>query len=93
MRREASRWIRAAVAALLLAGAAHAQTEAERTGGPYVPTPQLVVDQMLRLANVGADDYLMDLGSGDGVIVLTAVTWRALRSIRDRAIAPPMVPT
>ncbi|HWI14565.1 MAG TPA: methyltransferase domain-containing protein [Burkholderiales bacterium] len=72
MRRKASQWIRAAVAALLVAGAAHAQTEPERTGGPYVPTPQIVVDQMLRLANVGADDYLMDLGSGDGVIVLTA---------------------
>lgn len=52
---------------------AHAQTkEPDRTGGPYVPTPQVVVDQMLRLAKVGAKDYVMDLGSGDGVIVLTA---------------------
>lgn len=46
--------------------------EEERTGGPYVPTPQVVVDQMLRFGKVGANDYLMDLGSGDGVIVLTA---------------------
>jgi hypothetical protein len=37
-----------------------------------VPTPQVVVDQMLRVANVGANDYVIDLGSGDGVIVLTA---------------------
>jgi hypothetical protein len=44
----------------------------ERTGGPYVPTPQVVVDQMLRIADVRASDYVIDLGSGDGVIVLTA---------------------
>ncbi|MGZ8264687.1 MAG: SAM-dependent methyltransferase [Burkholderiales bacterium] len=49
-----------------------AEKEPERTGGPYVPTPQIVVDQMLRLANVGPKDFVIDLGSGDGVIVLTA---------------------
>lgn len=46
--------------------------EYEREGGPYVPTPGIVVEQMLSMANVGAGDYVMDLGSGDGVIVLTA---------------------
>ena len=46
--------------------------ELERTGGPYVPTPQVVVDEMLRMAKVGANDFVVDLGSGDGVIVLTA---------------------
>lgn len=52
---------------------AWAQTkDIERTGGPYVPTPQVVVDQMLRFGRVNASDYVMDLGSGDGVIVLTA---------------------
>jgi len=50
------------------------QKEPERTGGPYVPTPQVVVDQMLRMASVGANDYVIDLGSGDGIIVLTAAT-------------------
>ena len=50
------------------------EKEPERTGGPYVPTPQLVVDAMLRMANVGAKDYVIDLGSGDGVIVLTAAS-------------------
>lgn len=59
-------------AALLCAAPLAAQKEPERTGGPYVPTPQVVVDQMLRFANVGANDYVVDLGSGDGVIVLTA---------------------
>lgn len=51
-----------------------AAAEVERTGGPYVPTPQVVVDQMLRIGSVGAGDYVIDLGSGDGVIVLTAAT-------------------
>src|SRR5678815_267644 len=38
----------------------------------YVPTPQVVVDEMLRMAKIGASDYLIDLGSGDGRIVITA---------------------
>jgi hypothetical protein len=38
----------------------------------YVPTPQVVVDTMLRMANVGEGDYLIDLGSGDGRTVITA---------------------
>ena len=46
--------------------------DVERTGGPYVPTPQAVVDAMLELANVGPADFVIDLGSGDGRIVLTA---------------------
>ena len=49
-----------------------AASDVERTGGPYVPTPQAVVDAMLDLAKVGARDYVIDLGSGDGRIVLTA---------------------
>ena len=57
----------------LVQSPAHAQPkEIERTGGPYVPTPQVVVDQMLRFGGVKASDFVMDLGSGDGVIVLTA---------------------
>ncbi|HVR43241.1 MAG TPA: class I SAM-dependent methyltransferase [Thermoanaerobaculia bacterium] len=39
---------------------------------PYVPTPQPVVDRMLELAEVGPDDLLYDLGSGDGRIVIAA---------------------
>jgi SAM-dependent methyltransferase len=45
----------------------------ERPGDvPYVPTPQPVVDAMLKLANVGKNDVLYDLGSGDGRIPVTA---------------------
>jgi Methyltransferase domain len=39
---------------------------------PYVPTPQSVVDRMLEIGKVGPQDYLIDLGSGDGRIVVTA---------------------
>ena len=58
--------------ALILCAAPALAAVIERTGGPYVPTPQIVVDQMLRMANVKESDYVIDLGSGDGVIVLTA---------------------
>jgi phospholipid N-methyltransferase len=63
-----------ALAALPLARFAGAADEidAKRTGGPYVPTPQVVVDEMLRIGKVGPNDFVIDLGSGDGVIVLTA---------------------
>jgi 16S rRNA G966 N2-methylase RsmD len=39
---------------------------------PYVPTPQIVVDEMLKLANVTAKDFVIDLGSGDGRMIITA---------------------
>ena len=39
---------------------------------PYVPTPQVVVDEMLKLANVTAKDFVVDLGSGDGRMIITA---------------------
>jgi len=39
---------------------------------PYVPTPQPVVDAMLKLAKVTKNDVIYDLGSGDGRIIITA---------------------
>jgi len=45
-----------------------------KDGGPYVPTPQVVVDAMLSIAGVGPQDFVVDLGSGDGRIVLTGAT-------------------
>ncbi len=38
----------------------------------FVPTPQVVVDQMLELAKITEDDLIYDLGCGDGRIVVTA---------------------
>jgi len=39
---------------------------------PYVPTPDAIVQSMLRLANVQKSDVVYDLGCGDGRIVITA---------------------
>lgn len=39
---------------------------------PYVQTPQVVVDKMLEIAKVSAKDYVIDLGSGDGRMIITA---------------------
>lgn len=38
----------------------------------WVPTPQALVDRMLEMAEVTKDDYIIDLGSGDGRTVITA---------------------
>lgn len=39
---------------------------------PYIPSTRLNVDEMLRLADVGAADLVYDLGSGDGRVVIAA---------------------
>lgn len=41
-------------------------------GAPYVATPESVGHEMLRLAGVGPDDVVYDLGSGDGRLVIAA---------------------
>ncbi len=43
-----------------------------RADVPYVQTPHEVVAQMLRLAGVGRNDVVYDLGSGDGRLVIAA---------------------
>ena len=55
----------------------------------WVPTPQELVDRMLDMAEVTPQDYLVDLGSGDGRTVITA----ARRGLRARGIEfnPEMV--
>jgi SAM-dependent methyltransferase len=55
----------------------------------WVPTPQALVERMLDIANVSPDDYLIDLGSGDGRTVITA----AKRGLRAHGIEynPDMV--
>src|SRR5438270_71272 len=63
-------------AAMLFTATATVATAADlnpvKNAGPYVPSPQSVVSDMLRYAEVTANDFLIDLGSGDGRIVLTA---------------------
>jgi hypothetical protein len=46
---------------------------------PYIQTPRAVVDKMLELAEVGPEDFLIDLGSGDGRIVIAAAQRRGAR--------------
>jgi len=60
------------LAAALVCGATHAADKAPVNAGPYVPSPSSVVADMLTLAEVGPKDFVIDLGSGDGRIVLTA---------------------
>jgi hypothetical protein len=64
------------LAAWLLASPAAAAEEARYPGNldvPYVPTQPATVEAMLRIAGVGAGDFVIDLGSGDGRILITAV--------------------
>jgi len=63
-------WLRALISLLVLqAGLAQAQPAFDV---PFVPSPQVVLDEMLRLAGVKPSDLVMDLGSGDGRIPITA---------------------
>jgi SAM-dependent methyltransferase len=48
---------------------------------PYVPTHEKVVDEMLKVARVGKNDVLYDLGSGDGRIPITAAKRWGTRGI------------
>ena len=48
---------------------------------PYVPTPQIVVDKMLEMGKVQSSDFVMDLGSGDGRIVITAAKKHGARGM------------
>ncbi|HEY1338239.1 MAG TPA: class I SAM-dependent methyltransferase [Bryobacteraceae bacterium] len=39
---------------------------------PYYPTPEVIVDKMLKLGGLKAGEKMFDLGSGDGRIVIMA---------------------
>jgi len=78
------------VALTFTASAAFAQATGQKPFEPqvgqagkdvvWVPTPQALVDKMLDMAKVTPDDFLMDLGSGDGRTVITAAK-RGLRAM------------
>jgi SAM-dependent methyltransferase len=65
-----TRWAGAAAALVFWAGGGAAATV--QPDVPYVPTPPAVVDAMLKLAAVRDRDYVIDLGSGDGRILIAA---------------------
>ena len=65
----------AGLGVLGISGYAHAQDQAAPTRGPdviFVPTPDEIVDTMLKMAGVTAKDTVYDLGCGDGRIVIAA---------------------
>lgn len=70
--RHVNRVLALVVCAFVAAMPAFAETPGV-AGAPYVPTPTAIVDRMLTLAKVGPNDYLIDLGSGDGRLVIAAV--------------------
>ena len=83
-----ARVVRTIVLSVLMslgAASAYAQAAAQTPAKPYepevgqagkdvvwVPTPQVLVDKMLDMAKVTPQDFVMDLGSGDGRTVITA---------------------
>jgi ribosomal protein L11 methylase PrmA len=78
-------WLVFLVATLLVAGPAAAQAQAQKAPRTpdviFVPTPQEVVEDMLRLVNVKKGDVLYDLGSGDGRIPITAAKLYGVRAV------------
>ena len=58
--------------ALAVLNAAAGHVHAVEIAAPYVPTAPSVVERMLQIAKVGPEDFVIDLGSGDGRIVITA---------------------
>jgi precorrin-6B methylase 2 len=73
---------RKALFVLLLATLALAQEKKLREPDViYVPTPENVVQEMLKLANVHAGDVLYDLGCGDGRTVVTAAKEYGIRAV------------
>ena len=75
----------AAIVSIALAGGSQAQTPSSTAEKPYeptvgmagkdsvwVPTPPSLIEKMLDHASVTADDFVMDLGSGDGRAIIAA---------------------
>jgi precorrin-6B methylase 2 len=77
-----SRLIAVSLSVVLFSASAFAQTEQKPPYEPqvgqagkdvvWVPTPQSLVEKMLDMAKVTPQDYVIDLGSGDGRTVITA---------------------
>lgn len=85
-------WLRPAVAALAaLAIALPAAAQKDKDYEPHVgqagkdviwvPTPDEVVERMLRMAQVTANDYVVDLGAGDGKIAIAAAKKLGARAL------------
>ena len=64
----------AIVLSAVFVGAQQTQAPADKGGkiAPYFPTPETIVDKMLKLGELKAGETMFDLGSGDGRIVVDA---------------------
>ena len=76
---QANRRIAAALSALLVVVPALAQEGEIRA--PFITTPPEVVTRMLQLAATGPQDFVIDLGSGDGRIVIAAAREHGARGL------------
>ena len=73
------------------AQAAETNRQMEAASIAYVPTRHDVVQDMLWLANVGKEDVVYDLGSGDGRVVIAAVRDRGARKAVGIELDPKLV--
>ena len=82
-RRNLTRRLAPALLVAVSAGSLGAQNQIfdPRSLAPYVPTPDLVVQQMLEAAGVTKDDVVYDLGSGDGRILIAAAEKHAAKAV------------
>lgn len=58
---------------------------------PFVTTPTGIVDEMLGIASTGPGDFVIDLGSGDGRLVIAAVTRFGVRGGMGVDLDPHLV--
>jgi len=73
--------LRGLLAATLLVVAGVCAADDPKSVSPYAATPDSVVEAMLKLASVGPRDYVIDLGSGDGRLVITAAKAHGARGL------------
>jgi ribosomal protein L11 methylase PrmA len=66
---------------VLLAFASGAHADDSKSVSPYAGTPDSVVEAMLSLASVGPRDFVIDLGSGDGRLVIAAASKHGARGL------------
>lgn len=67
------------------------QVQDNKADVPFVPTPNEVVEEMLKMANVSKGDVVFDLGSGDGRIPIAAVQKYGAKRATGVEINPDLV--